>query len=60
MMVVGGREGCWTRKSVMAFSMKRTTKESGVLYGLSSQKIGMHVKDTYTTAKNPIAETIER
>jgi len=35
-------------------------RESGVLYGLSSQRIGMHVKHTYTTEKSPMVEIIER
>ena len=47
-------------ESVMAFTVKKLMRESGVLYGLSGQNIGMHVKDTYTAEKTPIAETIER
>ena len=47
-------------KRVMVFSMKEATRESGVLYGLSGQNIGIDVKDTYTAEKTPIAEIIER
>jgi hypothetical protein len=40
--------------------MTKAMEENGVLYGLSGQNIGMYVNDTYTAAKSPIAEIVER